>query len=203
MLGQPPLLGSGRIRWVRAVARGSRWWRLARGPALAVVCAVAAFLAGFEIGPRMAPVSVVLETHAEAGGSDVRMEVAIPGPGTALAAGNVPEEGAAPMTGAQVPSGGEAPGEPCHAQVAPAPDPPPPLAPGIPEPPSTPGRVDINRASAVELELVPGIGSVLAGRIVEFRDRYGPFAEVEDLLEVRGIGPKVLERLRDYVTVSQ
>lgn len=69
--------------------------------------------------------------------------------------------------------------------------------------PSTPaGLVDINRASAEELDGLPGIGPVLARRIVEFRERHGPFALVEDLLEVPGIGPRILERLRPLVTVG-
>ena len=69
--------------------------------------------------------------------------------------------------------------------------------------PSVPaGLVDINRATAEELDGLPGIGPVLARRIVEFRERHGPFALVEDLLEVPGIGPRILERLRPLVTVG-
>ncbi|MFN3974257.1 MAG: ComEA family DNA-binding protein [Dehalococcoidia bacterium] len=61
--------------------------------------------------------------------------------------------------------------------------------------------LDLNTADAQALEALPGIGSVLAQRIVEFRTRYGPFTQVDDLLKVQGIGPKTLERLRPLVTV--
>lgn len=61
--------------------------------------------------------------------------------------------------------------------------------------------VDINRAGPSELERLPGIGPVLAQRIVDYRQRHGPFRTVDDLLAVSGIGPKVLERLRPYVVV--
>ncbi|MCS7206601.1 MAG: helix-hairpin-helix domain-containing protein [Dehalococcoidia bacterium] len=61
--------------------------------------------------------------------------------------------------------------------------------------------LDLNTADASALEALPGIGPVLAQRIVEYRMRYGPFAQVEDLLKVQGIGPKILERIRPLVTV--
>lgn len=61
--------------------------------------------------------------------------------------------------------------------------------------------LDLNTADAQALEALPGIGPVLAQRIVEFRTRYGPFIQVDDLLKVQGIGPKTLERLRPLVTV--
>jgi competence ComEA-like helix-hairpin-helix protein len=64
-----------------------------------------------------------------------------------------------------------------------------------------PSRVDLNRASALELDALPGIGPVLAGRIVEHRRRHGPFKEVEDLVAVPGVGPALMERLRDRVRV--
>ncbi len=62
-------------------------------------------------------------------------------------------------------------------------------------------RVRINSATADELEGLPGVGPVLAGRIVEHRSRAGPFAEVEDLLAVPGIGERMLESIRDRVQV--
>ena len=57
------------------------------------------------------------------------------------------------------------------------------------------GLVDLNRASARELDALPGIGPVLAARIVAHRERHGPFANAEELLAVRGIGPRLLARL--------
>jgi competence protein ComEA len=63
-------------------------------------------------------------------------------------------------------------------------------------------RVDLNRADVAELDRLPGIGPVLAGRIVEHRARHGPFRRVEELRAVRGVGPRLLERLRPRVMVS-
>ncbi len=63
-------------------------------------------------------------------------------------------------------------------------------------------RININTASKETLQLLPGIGPVLAERIIEYRRLYGPFIDVEQLLEVKGIGPKILERLRPLVTVA-
>lgn len=61
--------------------------------------------------------------------------------------------------------------------------------------------LDLNSASAAELDGLPGIGPVLAARIVAHRDSHGPFREPGDLLAVRGIGPRLLERLGSRVTV--
>jgi competence ComEA-like helix-hairpin-helix protein len=63
-------------------------------------------------------------------------------------------------------------------------------------PTPSPGVLDLNRAGAGELESLPGVGPVLAGRIVEERDRRGGFRTVGELVEVKGIGPALLERLR-------
>jgi competence protein ComEA len=62
--------------------------------------------------------------------------------------------------------------------------------------------VDLNRATAVELEALPGIGPALAERIVAWRTRNGRFRTLEDLIEVRGIGPATLERLRPYLKLG-
>lgn len=55
--------------------------------------------------------------------------------------------------------------------------------------------IDLNRASEDELRALPGIGSVLASRIVEARERDGPFASLDDLRRVRGLGRAKLEKL--------
>ena len=65
------------------------------------------------------------------------------------------------------------------------------------------GMVDINTAGVEELMSVPGIGEVIAQRIVEFREKNGAYASVEDLIKVQGIGEKSLEKLRPYVTVGK
>lgn len=61
------------------------------------------------------------------------------------------------------------------------------------------GPIDLNRATARELERLHGIGPALATRIVALRREKGGFGSVEELLEVRGVGPKTLERFRDRV----
>lgn len=64
-----------------------------------------------------------------------------------------------------------------------------------------PSVVDLNTATADQLDALPGIGPVLAGRIVDWRTEHGRFTVVEELGEVAGIGPTLLERLRDRVRV--
>jgi len=59
--------------------------------------------------------------------------------------------------------------------------------------------LDLNTATEKELAGLPGIGPVLARRIVEYRRRHGPFRSPEDLLAIKGIGPRRLERLRPYL----
>jgi competence ComEA-like helix-hairpin-helix protein len=61
--------------------------------------------------------------------------------------------------------------------------------------------VDLNRAAASDLARLPGIGPVLAERIVAARRERGAFAHPEELLVVRGIGPRLFQRLRPYLTV--
>ena len=62
-----------------------------------------------------------------------------------------------------------------------------------------PGTLDPDRASARELERLPGIGPALAARIVADRNSRGPFRAPEALLRVSGIGPRTLERIRAYL----
>lgn len=59
--------------------------------------------------------------------------------------------------------------------------------------------IEPNRATAVELDRLPGVGAATAEAIVDARAERGPFLELEDLLEVRGIGPATLERLRPHL----
>jgi competence protein ComEA len=68
-------------------------------------------------------------------------------------------------------------------------------------PGSTGGLLNVNTASATELEALSGIGEVLAATIVEYRTQNGPFASVEDLMDVSGIGPATLDEIRDQITV--
>jgi competence protein ComEA len=87
----------------------------------------------------------------------------------------IPAQGDRPTTGAA--GGGAAPGG------------------GVP----LAGPVDLNRADAAALDLLPGVGPATADAIVRHRDLNGPFASVDDLLDVPGIGPAKLEALRDLV----
>ncbi|NPV13479.1 helix-hairpin-helix domain-containing protein [candidate division WOR-3 bacterium] len=63
-------------------------------------------------------------------------------------------------------------------------------------------KLDINQATAEQLEALPGIGSVIAQRIVEYREKHGGFKTVDELLEVTGIGPKRLAGIKDFVVCN-
>jgi competence ComEA-like helix-hairpin-helix protein len=63
-------------------------------------------------------------------------------------------------------------------------------------------RININTASARDLEALPGIGKGLAERIVEHRQKYGPFAKPEHLIMVRGISEHRFAALRELITVE-
>lgn len=62
--------------------------------------------------------------------------------------------------------------------------------------------LDLNRASAEDFERLPGIGPVLAGRIIEYRASQGTFHDIEQLRQVKGIGSKKFEQIRPYVGVA-
>jgi competence protein ComEA len=66
----------------------------------------------------------------------------------------------------------------------------------------SPQKIDINRAQLWLLEALPGIGEVLAQRIVDYRSINGPFQRIEDLLKVSGIGETAFENMKDFITVS-
>lgn len=99
-----------------------------------------------------------------------------------LATGEEPPEVMAPSTGGAStptpdPTGGEAGGQ------------------------GSGGVLDLNTASATELETLPGVGPVMAGRIVDWREQNDGFRSVDELREVSGIGPKVFAQLQPLVTV--
>lgn len=69
--------------------------------------------------------------------------------------------------------------------------------------PAPPPLVDINRAGVKDFEKLPGIGPEIARRIVTYRAKHGPFRRTEDLLAIRGIGPKKWQAMRPYLRVSR
>ena len=62
--------------------------------------------------------------------------------------------------------------------------------------------LDINQADSKALQALPGIGEVLAGRIISYRDENGPFSSPDQLMNVEGIGEKRLEAILDYITIG-
>lgn len=67
---------------------------------------------------------------------------------------------------------------------------------------STARTIDLNQATSSDLEQLPRIGPKIAERILTFRDTFGPFRSVDELLSVRGIGAKTLDLIRPHVHVS-
>ena len=63
-------------------------------------------------------------------------------------------------------------------------------------------KVNINTASASELETLPRVGPKVAQRIIDFRTKNGNFKKVEEIMKVQGIGEKVFENIRDLITVG-
>ena len=68
--------------------------------------------------------------------------------------------------------------------------------------PASTAVVNLNTASAIDLEALPGIGAKTAARIVEYRQKNGPFKKVEELMNVRGVGEKSFLKLKPQITVA-
>jgi competence protein ComEA len=68
--------------------------------------------------------------------------------------------------------------------------------------PASSAIVNLNTASAVELETLPGVGAKTAALIVEFRQKNGPFKKIEELMNVRGIGEKNFLKLKPQISVG-
>src|SRR6266478_3125946 len=75
------------------------------------------------------------------------------------------------------------------------------LFPAKKKPPLKP--VNLNTATSEELQQVPGIGPATAEKILQMRKSYGAFKSVDDLLSIKGLGKKRLEKMRKYLTVSK
>lgn len=63
------------------------------------------------------------------------------------------------------------------------------------------GQVNLNTATLSELDTLPGIGPVYAQRIIDYREANGPFTDVAQVMEIKGIGPATYERIKDRITV--
>jgi competence protein ComEA len=68
--------------------------------------------------------------------------------------------------------------------------------------PSSTAIVNLNTASATDLEGLPGIGAKTAARILEYRQKNGPFKKVEELMNVRGVGEKNFLKLKPQLTIA-
>ena len=81
------------------------------------------------------------------------------------------------------------------------------VKPKPPEKPPKPGDVkfplNINEATALELQALPGVGPALARRIVKYRKEHGSFKKTSELMNVEGVGPKLYENLFGLITVSE
>jgi len=64
------------------------------------------------------------------------------------------------------------------------------------------GRINLNKATVEELIQLKGIGQKYAERIVEFREKNGPFKKAEDIMNVPGIGPKIFDSNKDLIVVE-
>jgi competence protein ComEA len=77
-------------------------------------------------------------------------------------------------------------------------------APTVPGPTATPSNLDlinINEATLAQLDSLPGIGPTTAQKIIDYRTANGPFARIEDIMNVSGIGPSTFDKLKLLITV--
>ena len=63
-------------------------------------------------------------------------------------------------------------------------------------------KININTASATELQKLPRIGEKVAQRIIDFRKKHGKFKKIEELMKVKGIGEKMFNNLKDLITID-
>jgi len=63
-------------------------------------------------------------------------------------------------------------------------------------------KIDLNKATSFELQLLPGVGPQLSRRIIEYREANGKFHQIEELMQISGIGLKTFKQIKDYITVE-
>jgi len=63
-------------------------------------------------------------------------------------------------------------------------------------------KININKATVDQLKEIKGIGESYAKRIIEYREKNGPFKKIEDIKEVKGIGEKLFEKIKDQITIE-
>jgi competence protein ComEA len=128
---------------------------------------------------RLAPGSRIADAVARAGGATAHADVSLVNLAAPVADGEqILVPGRVAGTGAEAPAGAGA---------------------GAAGPPSPTAPVDLNSATAEQLDALPGIGPVTAQKIVEYRQEHGPFTSVDDLDAIPGIGPARIENLRGLV----
>lgn len=142
------------------------------------------------LGLRWRALNAELELPRAALSQAAEASVPSGNPGSAPPQPLLSATGTAPA-GADAPADMDAPASTTQQQQA-----------ATPAPRPLPRRVNINTASATELDTLPGIGPVIAERIVQHRRRHGLFARVEDLQQVEGIGPKKLAELKSLAYVD-
>lgn len=77
-----------------------------------------------------------------------------------------------------------------------------PVSAAQPQRPSAVRLINVNEAPLSELDLLPGIGPALGGRIIAYREEHGAFSQISDLENVSGIGPRTLDKLRPLITLG-
>lgn len=68
--------------------------------------------------------------------------------------------------------------------------------------PSQIQKININTATAEQLQIIPGIGPAISERIIAYRMEYGPFTCIDDIINVKGVGKSLLSRLETYIIVG-
>ena len=63
------------------------------------------------------------------------------------------------------------------------------------------GKINLNTASATQLDTLPGIGPAYAGRIIDYRNANGGFKTIEEVQNVKGIGPKTFDKMKDMISI--